>query len=250
MNAKKILGLLTALVIMIPCAVSAETPKHRHDWYDDIASSTETTNVYYCKDCGRTKNEDVASIRDYIVTLDANGGEIDTPKLTTKDGRIKLPLPYRNSDYQFDGWFTEKIGGEEVLSKWVHGEDTTIYAHWTIVGERTLTFASDGGSYIKPITEKHGTTINLETYIPTKDGYIFEGWFSDPREKQEQVREFAFYENGVVYARWINTDESYRPSLDFKVDAIYLTDDQIAERNAVRRGRMLEILSYLMQYYK
>ncbi|MBO4941528.1 MAG: InlB B-repeat-containing protein [Clostridia bacterium] len=50
-----------------------------------------------------------------------------------------------------------------------------------IVGNVTLTFASDGGSFIRSITKRYGESISLESYIPTKYGYTFKGWFTDPR---------------------------------------------------------------------
>ena len=45
-------------------------------------------------------------------------------------------------------------------------------------------------------------------YIPEKQGYIFKGWYSDPRKKENQMTEFTLNEDGVVYARWeeIDTD--------------------------------------------
>ena len=43
------------------------------------------------------------------------------------------------------------------------------------VGNVILTFASDGGSFIRPITKRYGESIRLESYIPTKYGYTFKG---------------------------------------------------------------------------
>ena len=44
-----------------------------------------------------------------------------------------------------------------------------------IVGSVTLTFASDGGGFIRPITKRYGESISLESYAPTKYGYTFKG---------------------------------------------------------------------------
>ena len=49
-----------------------------------------------------------------------------------------------------------------------------------IVGDVTLQFASDGSSFIRPITKRYGESISLESYVPTKYGYIFKGWYTDP----------------------------------------------------------------------
>ena len=74
-----------------------------------------------------------------------------------------------------------------------------------IIGNVSLQFASDGGSFIKPITKRYGESISLESYVPTKYGYTFNGWFTDPRTKQNQVTTFKFTKPDVLYARWERT---------------------------------------------
>jgi len=39
-----------------------------------------------------------------------------------------------------------------------------------IVGNVTLQFASDGGSFIRPITKRYGESISLASYVPPKYG--------------------------------------------------------------------------------
>lgn len=46
--------------------------------------------------------------------------------MVTEQNKIKLPLPYHSSDYQFEGWFTEN--GEKVSSDNEYYSDTTLYA--------------------------------------------------------------------------------------------------------------------------
>ena len=70
------------------------------------------------------------------VTLDACGGVLDEDEVTVIFGGTygELPEPTREC-YTFDGWYTEKAGGElveagtEVSDKGAH----TLYAHWTLV---------------------------------------------------------------------------------------------------------------------
>ncbi len=69
---------------------------------------------------------------------------------------------------------------------------------------RYVTFATDGGSYIKALEKPVGEYVNLDTYIPTKDGYIFEGWYTDPRTKVERIYSVTLDENIVVYAKWVD----------------------------------------------
>lgn len=69
---------------------------------------------------------------------------------------------------------------------------------------RYLTFATDGGSFIKAVEAHTGTEIDVTEYVPTKSGYIFDGWYSDPRTKQNKVENVCLTENIVVYAKWID----------------------------------------------
>ena len=223
---------MLALAAMPSMTAAAQTGPV-HDWADDIEGSTETANAYVCVQCGAERYEDISSIREYVVTLDANGGGVETERLETRRRKIrKLPIPYHSSDYQWEGWYTEPEGGEPVTEKWVYDHDTTLYAHWSIIGTRTLVFAVDGGSYIWPITRPYGTTLSLDGYVPAKEGYIFKGWYADPRTKQERVASFTFLESDVVYAKWEAT--AHAPDVLMYTDPIYLTDGQIAERIARR----------------
>jgi len=104
-----------------------------------------------------------------------------------------------------------------------------------IVGNVTLTFASDGGSFVRPITKRYGETINLESYVPSKYGYTFKGWFTDPRTKQNQVTTFKFTKPDVVYAKWEkNPEEPINPNDEImSKDTCYLTDEEIKIRNEI-----------------
>ena len=102
-------------------------------------------------------------------------------------------------------------------------------------GNVTLTFASDGGSFIRPITKRYGESISLESYVPTKYGYIFKGWFTDPRTKQNQVTTFKFTKPDVLYAKWEkNPKEPINPNDEIMAkDTCYLTDEETKIRNEI-----------------
>ena len=103
------------------------------------------------------------------------------------------------------------------------------------VGNVTLKFASDGGSFIRPITKRYGESIRLESYIPTKYGYTFKGWFADPRTKQNQVTTFKFTKPDVLYAKWEkNPEEPINPNDKIMAkDTCYLTDEETKIRNKI-----------------
>ena len=103
------------------------------------------------------------------------------------------------------------------------------------LGNITLQFASDGGSFIRPITKRYGESISLESYIPTKYGYTFKGWFTDPRTKQNQVTTFKFTKPDVLYAKWEkNPEEPVNPNNEIMAkDTCYLTDEETKIRNEI-----------------
>jgi uncharacterized repeat protein (TIGR02543 family) len=104
-----------------------------------------------------------------------------------------------------------------------------------IMGNVTLTFASDGGSFIRPITKRYGKSISLESYVPTKYGYTFKGWFTDPRTKQNQVTTFKFTKPDVLYAKWEpNPQAPINPNDEIMAkDTCYLTDEETKIQNEI-----------------
>lgn len=122
-------------------------------------------------------------IERYQITFDANGG---TPATQTQrvneDGQVgDLPTATRDG-YEFVGWFTDPTGGTQITSTTVPTSATTYYAHWT-ANTYIAIFDPQGGTistatdYWKYVTmgQPYGT---LPT--PTRDGYTFGGWYSDP----------------------------------------------------------------------
>ena len=107
------------------------------------------------------------------------------------------------------------------------------------VGNVTLQFATDGGSFIRPITKRYGESISLESYIPTKYGYTFKGWFTDPQTKQNQVTTFKFTKPDVLYAKWEkNPAEPINPNDEImSKDTCYLTDEEMKIRNEIIKGQ-------------
>ena len=118
---------------------------------------------------------------------------------------------------------------------WLSKYRVTFDNELDIMGDVTLQFASNGGSFIKPITKRYGESINIENYVPTKYGYTFKGWFTDPRTKQNQVTTFKFTKPDVLYAKWEkNPEESINPNDEImNKDTCYLTDEETKIRNEI-----------------
>ena len=159
--------------------------------------------------------------------------------------------------FEYVGIFIPKMKGAELMKKriictalaatmllsttasaapwWLDKYRVTFDNELGIVGNVTLTFASDGGSFIRPITKRYGESISLENYVPTKYGYTFKGWFTDPRTKQNQVTTFKFTKPDVLYAKWEpNPQEPVNPNDEImSKDTCYLTDEETKIRNEI-----------------
>ena len=82
-----------------------------------------------------------------------------------------LPTPTKEY-YDFAGWYTNPEFTGEALTK--VSSDSILYAKWT-PKEYTITFDTNGGSSVNPITQGHGTSV-VAPQEPTKRGYLFKGW--------------------------------------------------------------------------
>lgn len=65
----------------------------------------------------------------------------------------------------------------------------------------TLNFETNGGTAIDSISQLADTVISLESYLPEKEGYNFEGWYTDP-EFTTSIKEVVLAQNITVYAKW------------------------------------------------
>lgn len=70
----------------------------------------------------------------------------------------------------------------------------------TSVTKYTVTFNTNGGSEIAPKKYEEGTTVQL-TMKPTKDGYIFDGWYSDA-ELTQKIESITVGADTTIYAGW------------------------------------------------
>ena len=91
-------------------------------------------------------------------------------------------------------------------------QDITIYVKWQ-VKTVALTFDSMGGTAVAPIETKWGTRVDAPT-APTKEGWIFQGWYTDINVTEGSKFNFETMlvkENMTLYAKWAE----YIPTITF-----------------------------------
>lgn len=77
----------------------------------------------------------------------------------------------------------------------------------------TLTFETNGGDSIAPLTAEEGTVIDLSQYTPKKDGFSFTGWYTDDT-LTTKASSVTLDGNKTVYAGWTVEKTPEEPSPD------------------------------------
>ena len=102
---------------------------------------------------------------------------------------------FTRAGYTQVGWSTVD-GGEKVYGfedVYTQNEALTLYPVWN-TNKYTITFDTNGGSEITPITQDYGTEITAPDN-PTRKGYTFKGW-------DKEIPETMPAENITVKAQW------------------------------------------------
>ena len=129
-------------------------------------------------------------INQYAITFDTNGGSEIAPITQDYGTAITAPADPTRKGYTFKGWDKE-------IPKTMPAENITVKAQWEI-NQYTITFDTNGGSEIAPITQDYGTAITAPA-DPTRKGYTFKGW-------DKEIPETMPAENITITARWRDTE--------------------------------------------
>ena len=132
------------------------------------------------------------TVNRYTITFVTNGGTTAAPMKQDYGTALTLPTPTKDG-YGFGGWYTDQNCTKRFTANTMPAENTTLYAKWNI-GEYTLTFDTDGGSVIAPISQKYGTAVTAPEN-PIKEGYTFAGW-------DTEIPATMPAENMTIQARW------------------------------------------------
>ncbi|MEX1307210.1 MAG: InlB B-repeat-containing protein [Eubacteriales bacterium] len=149
----------------------------------------------------------------YTVTFNENGGDSLAVPGSVQVGYDQLvspePTAPSRSGYTFSGWYTEATA----VTEWDFATDTvtsniTLYAGW--LASHTVTFSRNGGdtdAVPSSMSVQSGDLISPEPTAPTRVGYTFTGWYTDPATTLAfNMATTAITSDLVLYAGWtINT---------------------------------------------
>ena len=178
-------------------------------------------------------------INQYTITFDTNGGSEIAPITQDYGTEITAPDNPTRKGYTFKGWDKE-------IPETMPAENITVKAQWEI-NQYTITFDTNGGSEIAPITQDYGTEITAPA-DPTRKGYTFKGW-------DKEIPETMPAENITITARWKDTEKptgeiiigtnKWNEFLNELTFGIFFKDTQEVTINAVDNSGVV-FVSYLV----
>ena len=153
----------------------------------------------------------------YTLIVNLNGGNGATTGGEYTEGKKISIDAGTKSGYRFTGWTSSNGGSFDDASSasttfTMPANDTTITANWKKKSSGgsvffwDLKFDTNGGSDIGTVTEWEYSTIDLDEYVPEKEGYKFVGWYAD-KDLDKKIDEVYLTEDTTVYARWEKIEE-------------------------------------------
>lgn len=143
-------------------------------------------------------------LQKYTVTFNSQGGsEVASQAVYAGEKIVKPANPTKEKEYFVD-WYKEA----ECTNVWdfeneTVSQDITLYAKWTSIAY-TVTFETNEGTPIEAQLVPEGTFATKPVPAPTKEGYLFEGWYTE----QTMTNLFDFYtpitKDITLYAKWMD----------------------------------------------
>ena len=196
--------------------------------FEDVYTKNEALTLY-----------PVWNTNKYTITFDTNGGSEIAPITQDYGTQIAAPANPTRKGYTFKGWDKE-------IPETMPAENITVKAQWEI-NQYTITFDTNGGSEIAPITQDYGTKITAPDN-PTRKGYTFKGW-------DKEIPETMPAENITITARWRDTEKptgeiiigtnKWNEFLNELTFGIFFKDTQEVTINAVDNSGVV-FVSYLV----
>ena len=181
----------------------------------------------------------LASLKQYTITFEENGGSAVNDITALKDATITLPTytdlrfvvdeaSGTKTYYRFEGWYTdpEFRNGSKFTATTMPRGGATVYAKWVLDHVETvvtLTFNSNGGTSVSSYSNIAGVWVDLSAYKPhkcdtkkttglgtkcTHTHYTFEGWYLD----SALTKKFNGYmpsTNTTLYAKYTTSTSSH-----------------------------------------
>lgn len=137
------------------------------------------------------------------ITYELNGGTNNASNPAGYEaGDTFTFAPATRNGYIFKGWFLDEEFNIPITGVEGYSEDLTVYAKWEIE-IYTINYELNGGTNHKDNPATYTFLDKVTFKNPEKEGYTFEGWYSDPEFKKTFNNiPVKSYGNKTVYAKW------------------------------------------------
>ena len=167
---------------------------------------TEDVSVYaYYKKIGGSEPEQP---QEYTVIFEVDHG---TPIAPITTSRIDEEPQTTRDGYTFAGWYKDGGFVKKAVFPYEVTEDQTLYAKWE-KNKYTVRFDTDDGTYVSDMI----VSVIDRSPETTKDGYEFEGWYTDKTFSNKISFPYEVTEDLTLYAKWT---QSGSEKIVFSVDA-------------------------------
>ena len=176
----------------------------------------------------------------YTIAFDTNGGSAIDPITQNYGTAIAAPANPTREGYTFIGW-------DKAIPATMPAGDMTITAQWRI-NRYTVTFDTNGGSAVAPITQDYGTAITAPA-DPTREGYTFIGW-------NKAIPTTMPAENMTITAKWKDSEKptgeikisknSWKSFLNNITFGLFFKDTQTVTINAADNSGEAVTVEYLL----
>ena len=200
----------------------------------------------------------------YKITFETNGGNSVNQITGYENDVIALNHITSKSGYTFDGWYSDSSLKTKVTSITLTA-DTTVYAKWSKEStgggggggggaaiKYAVSFKTTDGIVLDTVQKAEGTTLALSAYTFAKEGYKFEGWYTD-KELTDKVTSVKLDKDITLYAKWIEVPQEQqdgnRPSILTDVHHAYIVgreNNLVAPQENITRAEVATIFFRLL----
>lgn len=138
----------------------------------------------------------------HTVKFNSNGGVEEVPDQTLAYGKVAIaPVTPTKKDHAFGGWYSDSDLTQPYNFAMSVTSNITLYAKW--MRGYTMSINSNGGTEISDQAVYEGTK-PAAPQPPTREGYVFGGWFSD----KDLTKGYNFTTeivkgNITLYVKWV-----------------------------------------------
>ena len=167
----------------------------------EVTSTVEVSKyswgAYVTVDLGKANGTPVV----YTITFNSNDGTSVASQNVNAGEKLTEPSTPTKEGFTFDGWYEDSTFSKKFDFNTPITDNMTLYAKW-IENKYTVTFDTKGGNTIAPVTVKEGEKVAEPTTAPTKEGFTFDGWYTDDTYTTKYNFENAVTKNITLYAKW------------------------------------------------